>query len=51
MDVTMVVFHVLFRYKKLNKIKLIEIIKKWDSLIKAIIISLPKMKTSNQNHK
>jgi hypothetical protein len=33
MDDTMVVFHVFLRYKKVNKIKFIEVIKKRDSLI------------------
>jgi len=50
MDVTMVVFHVFFRYKKINKIKTIQIIKKGTRLSKAIIINLPKMNKSNQNH-
>jgi hypothetical protein len=50
MDVTMVVFPVFLRYKKINKIRSIEIIKKGTHLPKAIIISLSKMKKSNQNH-
>jgi hypothetical protein len=50
MDVTMVDFHVFPRYKKINKIKFIEIIEKGSHLSKAIIINLPKMKKSNQNH-
>jgi hypothetical protein len=50
MDITMVVFHVFPRYKKINKIKFIEIIKKGTHLSKVIIINLPKMKKSNQNH-
>jgi hypothetical protein len=45
----MVVFPIFFRYKKINKIKYIEIIKKGTHLSKAIIINLPKMKKSNQN--
>jgi hypothetical protein len=50
MDVTMTIFHVFFRYKKINKIKFIEIIKKGAHLFKIIIINLPKMNKSNQNH-
>jgi len=49
MDITMAIFHVFFRYKKINKIKSIEIIKRGTDLSKAIIINLPKMKKSNQN--
>jgi len=49
MDVTMVVFHVFPKYKKTNKIKLIEIIEKGTHLFKTIIINLPRMKKSNQN--
>jgi len=48
MDVTMEVFLVFLRYKKINKIKFIEIIKKRIHLSKAIIINLPRMKKSNQ---
>jgi hypothetical protein len=44
MDVIMAVFHVFLRYKKINKIKFIEIIEKWTHLFKAIIINLPRMK-------
>jgi len=50
MDVTMIVFHVFLIYKKINKIKFIEKIKKWIHLLKAIIINLTRMKKSNQNH-
>jgi hypothetical protein len=50
MDITMVVFHVFLRYKKINKIKFIEIMKKRIHLSKAIIINLPRMEKSNQNH-
>jgi len=50
MDVTMVIFLVFPRYKKINKIKFIEIIIKGIYLFKVIIINLPKMKKSNQNH-
>jgi len=50
MDVTMVVFPIFPRYKKINKIKFIEIIEKGTRLSKAIIINLPRMKKSNQNH-
>jgi hypothetical protein len=50
MDVTMVIFLVFLRYKKINKIISIEIIKKRTHLSKTIIVSLPKMKKSNQNH-
>jgi hypothetical protein len=46
----MAVFHVFFGYKKINKIKFIEIIEKWPHLFKAIIINLPRMKKSNQNY-
>jgi len=49
MDVTMVTFHVFLRYKKINKIKFIEIIKKRIHISKTIIINLPRMKKSNQN--
>jgi hypothetical protein len=41
MDVTMAVFPMFPRYKKINKIKFIEIIKKGTHLSKAIIINLP----------
>jgi hypothetical protein len=51
MDVTMLVFHVFLRYKKINKIKFIEIVKKRIHISKAIIINLPRMKKSNQNCK
>ncbi len=50
MDITMVVFHVFFKYKEINKIRSIEIIKKWTHLSKAIKINLSKMKKSNENH-
>jgi hypothetical protein len=46
-----VVFIILSRYKKINKIKFIEIIKKGTHLSKFIIINLPRMKKSNQNHR
>jgi hypothetical protein len=49
MDVTMAGFLVFPRYKKINKIKFIEIIEKGSHLSKIIIINLPKMKKSNQN--
>jgi hypothetical protein len=50
MDITMAVFYVFLRYKKINNIKSIEILIKKIHLSKAIIINLPKMKKSNQNH-
>jgi hypothetical protein len=46
----MAVFPRFPRYKKINKIKFIEIIEKGIDLSKSIIINLPKMKKSNQNH-
>jgi hypothetical protein len=49
MDITMAIFFVFPRYKKINKIKFIEIIKKMTHLFKAIIINLPRMKKLNQN--
>jgi hypothetical protein len=49
MDITMIVFLLLSRYKKINKIKFIEIIEKGIHLSKTIIIKLPRMKKSNQN--
>jgi hypothetical protein len=49
MDVTMAIFLVFFRYKKINKIRSIKIIKKGTHLSKTIIINLSKMKKSNQN--
>jgi hypothetical protein len=49
MDVTMVVFPIFIRYKKINKIKFIEIIEKRTHLSKVIIINLPRMKKSTQN--
>jgi hypothetical protein len=49
MDVTMIIFLVFLRYKKINKIKFIEIIIKRTHLYKAIIINLSIMKKSNQN--
>ncbi len=48
MDVTMVVFPIFLRYKKINKIKFIEIIENGTHLSKSIIINLPRMKRSNQ---
>jgi hypothetical protein len=50
MDITMAVFLVFPRYKEINKIKFIEITKKGSHLSKVIIINLPRMKKSNQNH-
>jgi hypothetical protein len=50
MDITMTIFLVFLRYKKINKIKFIGIIKKGTYLSKAIIVNLPRMKKSNQNH-
>jgi hypothetical protein len=50
MDITMAIFHVFPRYKKINKIKFIEIIFKRTHLSKFIIINLLRMKKSNQNH-
>jgi hypothetical protein len=50
MDITMVVFHVFLRYKKINKIKSYEIIKNGTQISKAIIINLSKMRKSNQNY-
>jgi len=49
MDVTIVVFLVFLEYKKINKIRSIEIIIINTHLSKAIIINLSKMKKSNQN--
>jgi len=48
MDVTMVAFYVFLRYKEMNKIKFIEIIKN-NHLFEAIIINLPRRKKKNQN--
>jgi len=48
-DVTMIVFHVHIRYKKINKMKIIEIINKGIHLFKVIIINHLIMKKSNQN--
>jgi len=45
----MAVFLIFPRYKKINKIKFIEIIEKGIHLSKDNIINLPKMKKSNQN--
>jgi hypothetical protein len=45
----MAIFHVFLRYKKINKKRFIEIIKKGTHKFKAIIINLSKMKKSNQN--
>jgi hypothetical protein len=50
MDITMTIFHVFPRYKKINKIKFIEIIEKGTHLSRVIVIKLPRMKKSNQNH-
>jgi hypothetical protein len=49
MDITMAVFLIFLKYKKINKIRSIEIIKIGIQLFKVIIINLPKMKKSNQN--
>jgi len=40
----MAIFLVFLRYKKINKIKFIEIMKKRTHLFKVIIINLPRMK-------
>jgi hypothetical protein len=45
----MVVFLIFLRYKKINKIKYIEIIEKRNHLSKDNIINLPRMKKSNQD--
>ncbi len=45
----MIVFHVHIRYKKINKMKIIEIINKGTHLFKAVIINHLIMKKSNQN--
>jgi hypothetical protein len=50
MDVTTTIFFVFLRYKKINKIKFIDILKKGTHLSKAIIINLPRMEKSNQNN-
>jgi hypothetical protein len=50
MDVTIVVYHVFPRCKKINKIKFIKIIEKGSHLFTAIIINLLRMKKSNQNY-
>jgi hypothetical protein len=51
MDVTMAIFLVFFRYKKINKIRSIEKKKKKGfTYLKLSIINLSKMKKSNQNH-
>jgi hypothetical protein len=49
MDVTMVVFHAFIRYKKINKIKFIEIKFKRTNLSKGIIINLLRFFLKNQN--
>jgi hypothetical protein len=49
MDVTMTIFHVFLKYKKINKIRSIEVIKKGIHLSKAIVINLSKMKNPIQN--
>jgi hypothetical protein len=46
----MTIFHVFLKYKKIKKIKFIDVIKKGTHLFKVIIINLPKMKKSNENH-
>jgi hypothetical protein len=45
----MAIFPIFPRYKKINKIKFIEIIEKWIRLFKDNTINLPRMKKSNQN--
>jgi len=50
MDITIVIFLIFLKYKKINYIKFIEIIKKGIHLSKSIIINLSKMKNSNQNY-
>jgi hypothetical protein len=45
----MVIFPIFLRYKKINKIRFIEIIKNGTTLSKVIIIYLSKLKKSNQN--
>jgi hypothetical protein len=49
MDITMVIFLEFFRYKKIHKIRNIEIIKIRIHLFKTIIINPSKIKKSNQN--
>ncbi len=49
MDVTMAIFLVFLGYKKINKIKCIEILKKRIHISKVVIINLSKMKKSNQS--
>jgi hypothetical protein len=49
MDEKMAIFLLFLSYKKINKIRSIEIILKGTHLFKAIIINLSKMKKSNQN--
>jgi hypothetical protein len=49
MDATTAIFLVFLRYKKINKIKSIEIIKKGTQLSTAIIINLSKNEKSNEN--
>jgi hypothetical protein len=46
----MAIFPIFLKYKKINKIKYIEIILKGTHLFKVIIINLLKLKKSNQNH-
>jgi len=50
-NIIMGIFHVFPRYKKINKIKFIEIIEKKNRLSKIVIINFLKLKKSNQNHK
>jgi hypothetical protein len=50
MDVIMEIFPIFPKYNKINKIKFIEIIEKGTHLSIIIIINLPIMKKSNQNH-
>jgi len=49
MDVTMAIFLIFPRYKKINKIKFIKIIAKGNHFSKDIIINLSRMKNLNQN--
>jgi hypothetical protein len=49
MDITMAIFPIFPKYKKINKRKFMETIEKGTQLFKTIIINLPRMKKSNQN--
>jgi hypothetical protein len=46
----MTIFHVFLKYKKIKNKKFIDVIRKGTHLFKVIIINLPKMKKSNENH-